>query len=78
MMKTRDERRAERDEALRRPRGKPTPTQEEADLRAMGVPHGEVGHADDGSGPDPHVERNKERTREMRPERKPGQGYETR
>jgi hypothetical protein len=33
---------------------RPTPTQEECDLVAMGVPIDEVGHKDDGSGPDPH------------------------
>ena len=76
-MMTRDERRAARDEAQRKPRGKPTPTQEENDLAALGVPHGERSHADDGSGPDPHVER-KGTTRAMWPEKNPRGGYETR
>jgi hypothetical protein len=73
-MMTRDERRAARDEAQRKPRGKPTPTQEENDLSALGVPHGEVSHADDGSGPDPHVEKN----RALWPKKNPRGGYETR
>jgi hypothetical protein len=50
---------------------RPTPTQEEADLVAMGVPVDQVGHKDDGSGPDPH-------TRAMWPAKKPGGGYESR
>ena len=79
MMKTREERRAERDEAIAKRRtGRPTPTQEEADLAALGVPHGERGHADSGAGPDPVVEGNKERMREMRPERDPRGDYKTR
>jgi hypothetical protein len=33
---------------------RPTPTQEECDLVAMGVPIGKVKHAEDGSPPDQH------------------------
>jgi hypothetical protein len=53
---------------------KPTPTQEECDLVAMGVPVDKVGHAPSGAGPDP----NYEHSRAMWPARKPGVGYETR
>jgi hypothetical protein len=42
---------------------KPTPTQEENDLVAMGVPVTAVGHQPDGSPPDPYA------TRTMRPGR---------
>lgn len=48
-----------------------TPTQEECDLAALGVP---VDKKDDGSGPDRHYEQ----SRAMRPARKPEGGYETR
>lgn len=78
MMKTRDERRAERDEAFRKPRGKPTPTQEEADLAALGVPHADRRHEPTGAGPDKHVERNRETTRDMQPERDRRGDYKTR
>lgn len=93
----------EKDKALRaeqeaaasaRANWRPTPTQEEADLVAMGVPVDQVGHKDDGSGPDPHEVARQEQwpkkredgapapephTRDIRPaERKPERGYETR
>jgi hypothetical protein len=56
-----------------RPVGRPTPTAEECDLIAMGLPISKVGHADDGSGPDPY------RTRDMSAGRRPAEkGYETR
>jgi hypothetical protein len=56
-----------------RPVGRPTPTAEECDLIAMGLPISKVGHADDGSGPDPY------RTRDMSAGRRPTEkGYETR
>jgi hypothetical protein len=56
-----------------RPVGRPTPTAEECDLIAMGLPISKVGHADDGSGPDPY------RTRNMTAGRRPvDRGYETR
>lgn len=78
MIKTRDERRAERDKAIRDHKTtRPTPTQEEADLAALGVPHGEIKKQPTGAGPDRHVERNREVTREMLPGRNP-KGYETR
>ena len=55
----------------------PTPTQEENDLAASGVPVTE--HADDGSGPDPHTAQAKEASKQA--EAKPGApkaGYSTR
>jgi hypothetical protein len=56
-----------------RPVGRPTPTAEECDLIAMGLPISKVGHADDGSGPDPY------RRRDMTAGRRPvDRGYETR
>jgi hypothetical protein len=69
-----DETRAEQAAAqAARAKWTPTPTQEECDLVAMGASIDEVGHADDGSGPDPH------QTRAMWPaKRPPGDGYETR
>jgi hypothetical protein len=70
-----DERRKARDQAIKARRGwKPTPSQEEADLVAMGVPTGEVPKQPDGSPEDPH-EANR---RAMWPAKKPGGGYETR
>ena len=73
---------------------RPTPTQEECDLVAMGVPISKVPKADDGSGLDPHEVARQEQwpkkkeegapapephTRDIRPaERKPERGYETR
>lgn len=51
----------------------PTPTQEENDLAAMGVPMPE--HADDGSGPDPTVPQAKDKQAEAS---KPKAGYTTR
>jgi hypothetical protein len=70
-------------EMAKRANWKPTPTQEECDLVAMGVPVDKVGHAPSGAGPDPHYERSRamwpaarkaaegapegEHTREMRP-----------
>jgi hypothetical protein len=80
-------------EMAKRGNWKPTPSQEECDLVAMGVPVDKVGHAPSGAGPDPHYERSRamwparkgeaaaegEHTRDMRAaERKPGAGYETR
>jgi len=52
-----------------RTRGKPTPTQEENDLHALGATFTE--HEDDGSGPDPHLSRHLEAE-------KPAGGYQTR
>jgi hypothetical protein len=49
----------------------PTPTQEENDLAALGVPVDE--HADDGSGPDPNAPQAKNVEA-----KKPGGGYQTR
>jgi hypothetical protein len=51
---------------------KPTPTQEENDLAALGVPAIEIQKRDDGSGPDPFAT-----TRDMTPDRT-HPGYETR
>jgi hypothetical protein len=74
-------------QAAERAKWRPTPTQEECDLVAMGASIDEVGHADDGSGPDPYAQTRvwkrpaddgaPEQTREMRPAAKTG-GYETR
>jgi hypothetical protein len=70
-----DEKRAKRDEAIAKRRNwKPTPSQEESDLLAMGVPADEIPKRGDGSGPDPHVDR----ARAMWPKRNPAGGYETR
>lgn len=78
-MMNRDEQRAKRDEAIKAHKTiRPTPTQEEADLAALGVPHGQIEKQPTGASPDRHVERNKERMREMRPETPKGKGYETR
>ena len=80
----RAEQRAKRDEALAKRRDwKPTPTQEENDLVAMGVLANEVGKRDNGSVSDPHVERAREQwkfeeRRDMRPKRDPRGEYETR
>jgi sRNA-binding protein len=52
---------------------KPTPTQEENDLAASGVPVTE--HEDDGSGPDPNVPQTKDK--QMAAD-KPAGGYSTR
>jgi hypothetical protein len=60
-----------REQFAERTKGKPTPTQEENDLAALGAHILE--HDDDGSGPDPF---NALPTRHM--EGKPGGGYETR
>jgi hypothetical protein len=57
-------------EMAKRGNWKPTPTQEECDLVAMGVPVDKVGHAPSGAGPDPHYER----SRAMWPARKHGEG----
>jgi hypothetical protein len=65
---------------------RPTPTQEENDLIAMGLPVDEVGHAPSGAPPDrypsrtafPHHAGVPEETRTMAPERQPGDGYKTR
>jgi len=48
-----------------------TPTQEEIDLAALGVPVDAIAKRDDGSGPDRYA------TRAMQPAKRPG-GYETR
>ena len=53
-------------------KAKPTPTQEEADLAALGVHVTE--HEDDGSGPDP----NQPQTRQSEPRRPGSGGYQTR
>jgi len=60
-----------RAEHAERTKGKPTPTQEENDLHALGAAFTE--HEDDGSGPDPHAARSLEA-------KKPagGSGYQTR
>jgi len=58
-----------RAEYAERMKGKPTPTQEENDLHALGATFME--HEDDGGGPDPNVP-----TRHV--EAKPGGGYATR
>lgn len=50
---------------------RPTPTQEECDLVAMGVPIDQVGHKDDGSGPDPHEVARREQWPKKREERGP-------
>jgi hypothetical protein len=74
-----DEQRAKRNEAqAKRGTWRPTPTQEENDLAALGVPGDQIPKRDDGSGPDKHVERNQEVTREIRPKKRPEGGYETR
>jgi hypothetical protein len=78
-----DEQRAKREEAAKaKGRYRATPTPEELDLRAMGVPNDEIKKQPDGSPLDKHVEQNRERmrgenTRDMRP-RTHGPGYETR
>ena len=74
-MMTPDERRAQRDEAIRK-RGtwRPTPTQEENDLAALGVPHDEIKKEPSGAPPDPGAESN----RAMWPRRDPKGGYVTR
>jgi hypothetical protein len=51
----------------------PTPTQEENDLAASGVPVTE--HEDDGSGPDPNAPQTKDKQAEAA---KPKAGYSTR
>jgi hypothetical protein len=80
-MKTKEERRAARDEAIKAQRNwKPTPSPEESDLRAMGNEiTEEIVKRPDGSPPfDPHV-RNRENTRDMRPAKDNPRGkYETR
>jgi hypothetical protein len=58
-----------RAEFMERMKGKPTPTQEENDLAALG--HTFTDHEDDGSGPDPNVQ-----SRSLEGN-KPG-GYQTR
>jgi hypothetical protein len=60
-----------------RTKGKPTPTQEENDLAALGVHITE--HEADGSDPDPHGQavQGGTTTRHMEAERRP-QGYQTR
>jgi hypothetical protein len=74
-MMTPDERRAKRDEAARqRATWRPTPTQEENDLKALGVPVDEIKKEPNGSPPDPATESN----RAMWPRRNPKGGYETR
>jgi hypothetical protein len=77
-MMTPDERRAKRNEAIRnRGTWRPTPSQEECDLAAAGVPNNEIEKVPDGSPLDKHVERNREVTREMHPEKDPRGGYKT-
>jgi hypothetical protein len=85
-MMTPDERRAKRDEAIKaRQTGKPTPTQEENDLKALGVSIDEIPKQPSGAPPDKHEEARRaqwkadeERRRDMRPKSRPGGGYETR
>jgi hypothetical protein len=74
-MMTPDERRAKREEAIRK-RGtwRPTPTQEENDLAALGVPHDEIKKEPSGAPSDPGYESN----RALWPKRNPKGGYETR
>jgi hypothetical protein len=70
---------------LERDNWRPTPTQEENDLIAMGLPVDEVGHAPSGAPPDRFQSRTPwqhqtsvpEETREMTPARREG-GYQTR
>src|SRR5262245_35016627 len=57
-----------RAEFAERTKGKPTPTQEENDLAALGAPVFEK--EDDGSGPDPNIHRHQEG--------RPGGQYQTR
>lgn len=70
-----NEARAEQAEKMKaRDKWHATPTQEECDLAALGVPVDQVGKKDDGSGPDPHAQ-----TRAMWPAKRPeAGGYETR
>jgi hypothetical protein len=58
-----------REEFAERMKGKPTPTQEENDLHALGAHFPE--HEPDGSAPDPHVTKQVEAN-------KPAGGYQTR
>ena len=58
-----------RDDFVERMKGKPTPTQEENDLHALGAYFHE--HEADGSGPDPHQTKQIEAN-------KPSGGYQTR
>jgi hypothetical protein len=74
LAKENEARAAQAEKMAARAKWKPTPTTEECDLVAMGVPVDKVGHAPSGAGPDP----NYERSRAMWPARKPGAGYETR
>jgi hypothetical protein len=74
-MMTPDERRAKRDEAIKARQGsRPTPTQEENDLKALGVPIDENPKQPSGAPPDKH----EEARRSMWPKRNPRGGYETR
>jgi hypothetical protein len=74
-MMTPDERRAKRDEAIKaRGKWRPTPTQEENDLAALGVPGDEIPKTPSGAPPDKH----EEARRDMWPKRDPKGGYETR
>jgi hypothetical protein len=59
-------------------KSKPTPTQEENDLAALGVYVGEK--EDDGSGPDPNVAdvKHDTKTRQSEAHRPSGGGYQTR
>jgi hypothetical protein len=60
-----------RSEFAERMKGKPTPTQEELDMSALGA--NILEHEDDGSGPDPNAS-----SRSMEADRKPAQSYQTR
>ena len=73
-MMTPEERRAQRDEAIRK-RGtyRPTPSQEENDLAALGVPIDEIKKEPSGAPPDPGDESN----RAMWPKKDPRGGYVT-
>jgi hypothetical protein len=69
-----------REEFAERTKGKPTPTQEENDLHALGASFYE--HETDGSGPDPHqtkqVEANDPHQTKQVEANKPSGGYQTR
>jgi hypothetical protein len=73
-MTPKDERRAKRDEAIKaRGTYRPTPTQEENDLKALGVPIDENPKQSSGAPPD----KREETRRAMWPKRDPRGGYVT-
>jgi hypothetical protein len=65
-----------RAEYFERMKGKPTPTQEENDLAALGAHILE--HEDDGSGPDPHNKPLQDKHLEAERSQSRPQGYQTR